>query len=170
MSRAKNRWLLVCSAVAVLLAAAIFVCWYETVEPVDRFPISFLGTSNDPVLGLVASFSVTNESPRVIYFGICPAQVRSGDAWPALQIPASSGAVLALGQSKAFSVAAPVGAREWRVPVVWGYSPTGIQSFSGRVKHNVRLNWLRLRLGRRPTVDNSPELTVYASYSPAISK
>jgi hypothetical protein len=120
---------------------------------------------------LVASFSVTNESRMSIYYCICPVQVKSNGAWPALQIPPSGGTELASGEANVFSVVAPVAAQEWRVPVVWGYRPTGFRFVAGRVKYNLRLNWDRLRRGRFPTLDNhGSQFTLYASYSPTVSK
>lgn len=171
MPRAKVRWILVCSTVAVLmLAAVVLVCWRSTSEPVEHLPISLLGTSNDPMRGLVASFSVTNESQMSISYCICPVQVKSDGAWPALQIPHSGGTELASGKADVFSVAAPVAAQEWRVPVVWGYRPTGVRSVAGTVKYNLRLNWHLLRHGRFPRLSRSSQFTMYASYSPTVPK
>ncbi len=172
MSRAKIKWVLVCSAVAVLMLVTIgVVCWYATSEPIEHFPISLLGTSNDPVQGLVASFSVTNESRMMIYYCICPAQVKSNAVWPTLQIPSSGGAELASGKAETFSIVAPVNGEDWRVPVVWGYKPTGFQSVAGRVKLNLRLNWYRLPHGKGPALDShGSQFTLYASYSPTVSK
>ncbi len=171
MSRAKVRWIWVCSAVAVLILAAVaLVCWHGAAEPLGNFPISLHGTTNDPIRGLVASFSVTNESRMSIYYCICPVQVKSDGAWPDLRIPRSGGSELASGGADVFSVVAPAAAQEWRVPVVWGYRPTGYRSVTGRVKYNLRLNWDRLRHGRFPTLDNHAQFTLHASYSPTFSK
>jgi len=143
------------------------------VMPIDQFPVTLLGITNDPVQGRLASFIVTNESQLIIDCWVLSPQVNSNGMWSPPQQPAESNRRLQLrpGEANTFTVAAPSTAVEWREPVEWGYRPTtAARSIVGRLKSNFRLNWYLLRHGRPIRYNQGVEFNLYISYSEAITK
>jgi hypothetical protein len=159
----------------LILASLVLFFWQSVDRSAGPFPVTFLGMTNDPVQGRMASFMVANASrlPIVCYIG--SPQLKSNGVWLAWQQPpGTSKLTLPPGQASTFSVAAPMNAVEWRAPVQWGYIPTGFRGIFrgiiGTLKHNFNLNWYALRHGERLTYNNGAEVNLYMSYSAAIAE
>jgi hypothetical protein len=170
MSRSGLKKLFFCIAGVVLaIALGIFICLLPP-GPGPKPGISVLGPTNDPAKGPSVLFSLTNSTASQMFYVVCPPDLKSGGIWSPLPQPQGSGLDLPAHQSTNFTVAIPSGADAWRVPVLFGYPSSGIYRFRGVVAVNVKVNWLRLKLHRRPIAINQSQFNVYASYSPEMGR
>ena len=128
--------------------------------------ISIVGRTNDPAKGPSVVFSLTNRTASQMFYVVCPPQLKSGGIWPPLPQVLSNTLDLLSHQSTNFSVAIPFDANAWRVPLFYGYSPSGVERFKGKVHYNLTVNWYLLKRGQRPRIMNNSDLNIYVSYSP----
>jgi hypothetical protein len=156
-------------AVALLVGLAFFL-WRLAVIPAGQFPVTLLQMSNDPKQGRLASFNVTNGSGATIDYWIYLPQVKSSGVWSQLQhMPGAGTLQLTPGQAFTFSVAVPMNAVEWRLPVRWCYrSHMGFRVIEMWTV-NLELNWKLLLHGITPKFYGGEELEFYMSYSRAIT-
>ena len=129
-----------------------------------------LSLTNDPAQGAVATLCVTNPTDLSLFYFAGPPQINSDQGWSPSWTPrGAGGTTLPAHQSSTFMARVPLSGDLWRVPVVWGYLPAGLERFRGLVRYNLRLNWHLLRHGRSPKLVNSPEFDLCMSYSPEVT-
>jgi hypothetical protein len=132
--------------------------------------ISVLSFTNDPTTGPSVLFSLTNRTASEMFYMVFSPEFKSGGTWPPLPQPHGSGFYLPPHQSTNFTAAIPSEAEAWRVPVLFGYSPSGVDRFRGLVRHNLRVNWIRWKYRRGIIAMNNSEFDLYASYSPEMGR
>lgn len=165
MALMKSKTILIGCVAAVLLFAAACFIWLPFPRSASSVSISFLGITNSSL----ASFSISNQCRSTLTYLVGHPQIRSEDEWPASASPrGASDLFLHAHQVATFTVSVPPKAKIWRVPVFWGYMPTGFARIRGSLRHNVNLNWLRLSHGLRPEIVKGAEFDLYVSYSPEV--
>jgi hypothetical protein len=170
MTRVASKTLFVCCICAVFLLGVCALTLVPSPQPSGSFSVTLLSLTNDPVRGVIATFCVTNPTDRILFYKAGPPQIKSDQGWSPSWTPRGAGdTTLAAHQGSTFMVRAPLYGDRWRVPVVWGYLPAGLERFRGIVRYNLRLNWHLLRHGRSPKLVNSPEFDTCTSYSPEVT-
>jgi hypothetical protein len=170
MTRVVSRTIFACCIGAVFLLGICVLIFVPSHQPSANFSITFLSLTNDPAQGAEATLCVTNPTDRTLFYLAGPPQIKSHQGWPSSWTPRGAGGTnLPAHQGSTFMVRVPLAGDVWRVPVVWGYLPAGLERFRGRVRYNLRLNWQLLRHGHSPQLVNSPEFDVFTSYSPEVT-
>jgi len=170
MTRVRSKKRLLGSMVGILLFGAAFIIWLSVPQPTANFPISFVGVTNNATGNILATFSITNQTPWTISYSVCPAQVQSNGIWSPLPSAKGVGCDLRPHQVGTFTLPVPSPGRAWRVPVFWGCEPTGSAYLRGVVKSNLRLNWYLIRHGRSPKLNRGAEFDLFVSYSPELTR
>ena len=166
-----SKTFIACVICAVFLLATCALILVPSPQPSAHVVISLLSFTNDPVQGAVATFCVTNPTDRILFYRTGPPQIESDQGWyPSWQPRGAGGTNLLAHQGSTFMVRAPLTEHPWRVPVMWGHLPAGLERFRGQVKYNVRLNWHLLSHGRSPKLFKHSELDACMSYSPEVTK
>jgi hypothetical protein len=170
MTRVASRTIFACCIGAAFLLGICVLTLVPSHQPSASVSITFLSLTNDPAQGAVATFCVTNPTDLILFYLAGPPQIKSDQSWSPSWTPRGAGGTdLPAHQGSTFMVRVPLSGDLWRVPVVWGYLPAGLERFSGLVRYNLRLNWHLLRHGRGPKLVNSPEFDVCTSYSPEVT-
>lgn len=169
MTRFSSKKLCVCAGLALVIPATAFLLW----PPVSPKPgIFVLGYTNDPTIGPSVLFSLTNQTGSRMTFLIAAPQTKTAGWWsPAPFDPqrAYRDFDLPPHQSTNFAVQVPSEPNPWRVPVFYGYLPSGTERLRGELRYNMRVNWIRLKHREIPRWMRVPEFNMYPGYSPEIA-
>jgi len=158
-------------ATFVLLTIAVVITGVLTVSaPKPSFQILLLGVTNEPALGQVASFSVSNYGSSRLSLCICPPQVKRLRDWSPVQPPRPDCMYIERGDVQTFEVSVPDDPNAWRVPVYWGYKPFGLRRVVDIGRYNWNINRVRLELGRSPLFIWNSQVDLRLGYGPEITK
>jgi len=137
----------------VLLLLALSVAFLLlTCRPVSAPDLHFVMFTNTPAQLRMAVFGITNPTLRQISFFPAHPQTKTGGVWPAairLLPPPSTPTefrahTLAGRQHAYFSTTVPVADEGWRVPVLWGFTPSTLDI----MRTAWRENWQAFQSGR----------------------
>ena len=162
-------WLVV-AAFALLIIAVVIIGFLTAPAPKPNFQILFLGVTNEPALGQVATFSVSNYGSSRLLLNTCPPQVKRQSGWSSVLPPQPAGMVIEPGDVQTFEASVPAESEAWRVPVYWGYEPMAVRRVVGIAKYNWNINRIRLERGRSLRFISSPQVDTFLEYGPEIKK
>ena len=163
-------------AVAVLLfLAAAIVALLPNPTADDIVKVSCLNTTNDPLTGLTAILSVTNQGDADIYLMRYAPQTKTGGVWSVFTLYVSGSVMppistLSAHTSGTFQVHLMGTGDAWRVPVSWSSTKANPVIFIQKeFEINVYRNFQRLGRGEMPVFYGVPSHQHYMVFSPAVT-
>jgi hypothetical protein len=168
MSRFSSKKLFVGAGLALVVGMAVFIAWLP-LSPTTKPGVSVLGRTNDPATGPTVLFNLTNQSESQMSYLVSAPQIKTTGLGSPVPEPRGSGFYLPPHQATNFTVKAPSGTDAWRVPVFYGYLPSGTERLRGKIRYNMRANWIRLKHREIPKWINDPMFDVYLVYSPDVA-
>jgi hypothetical protein len=173
----KGTIVLTVAAVAIGVAAMLYVLAFYPFRSKMAAKVSFGYTTNDPALGPIAVINVTNESGENITCELCPPQMMKHGVWSKLVYPKGPAGLirsislsLSAHQAGTFNSPVPTNCEAWQVPVWWYYDKASqFELVRGCIEGNIYWNSQRLLNGQSPHFYNSSMGGSYNAFSETIT-
>jgi len=169
MRRFDSKKLCICVGFALVILIVVFVA-LPPLSSTTKPGIFVLGHTNDPTTGPSVLFSLTNQTDSQMTFLIGAPQIKTAGLWPPRAGPqARIASELPPHQATNFVVEVPSESGEWRVPVFYGYLPSGTERLRAGIRYNMRVNWNRLKHREIPKWFRNQQFDIYRIDSPEVT-
>jgi hypothetical protein len=158
--------------ISVAVAAVFYVLAFFPFRSRLAVQVSFCYTTNDPAMGFIGVFAVTNLSNDNLEYTPYTAQTLVRSVWsrPRFDLKALHQQTLSPHGTNSFIVNIPTNCEAWRAPVSWSYPDLSTMEFyRGVLKANISWNWQQIQSGQRLRLYNASIEGIFTAFSETIT-